>query len=179
MTDAEGGLRSTRFGSDVTGGLRELAHELNENRRSTTLAILAALQAQIVEELSTPGKGRQRRIAAARGRRHTAKARAKALARAGQASAPGDPPAPDTGQLRGSIQIEYDNAARKGRVGTNLVYAAPLNFGTVRAGKSRRGVILPRPFMEPALKKAGPAMTAAGALSLRLTVRPRVLGGAE
>jgi phage gpG-like protein len=90
------------------------------------------------------------------------------IARAGRVSVPGEPPAPDTGALRGSIQTEYDNTLQKGRVGTNKVYAAPLNFGTMRAGPRRNIVIRPRPFMEPALKKAQVAMAAAGIRELRL-----------
>lgn len=171
-------IRSAAGGQDVSFGLKQLLADLDLNREVTTLAILAVLQAQIVEELSTPGKGRQRAISAAAQRRaftrkNVARAIAKARARAGRASAPGDPPAPDTGALRGSIQIEYDRTVRKGRVGTNKEYAAPLNFGTTTAGASRKVVILPRPFMEPALKKAETAMTHAGARELRLVVQRR------
>ena len=52
----------------------------------------------------------------------------------------------------------------------------PLEFvtnGTTTAGKTRKTVILPRPFMEPALKKAGVAMIGAGARALHLFTRPR------
>ena len=175
--DAAGdGLRSVAGGRDVSLGLRELAARLRENRKQTTLAILSVLQRQIVEELSTPGRGRQRAVSRAvyrkaMSRKNKAAAFAKAQARAGRASAPGDPPAPDTGKLRGSIQIEYDDTTRIGRCGTNDERAAPLNYGTRRAGKGRKVVILPRPFMEPALKKAQGAMAQAGALDLRLIVR--------
>jgi phage gpG-like protein len=168
-------LVSSSGGDDVGRSLRHLAQDLDRNRERVTLTILAVLQAQIVEELSTPGTGRQRSVRTTKkgGGKRTAKAIAKSQARAGRASAPGAPPAPDTGKLRGSIQIEYDRTVRRGRVGTNATQAAALNMGTTTAGKSRRVTILPRPFMEPALKKSETAMTAAGAHELRIMVQTR------
>lgn len=181
--DAAGeGLRSVNHGRNVSLGLAQLAQQLRENRKQTTLAVLAVLQGQIVEELSTPGRGKERTHRAKltygsgkrKGQRKTGAARDKAIARAGRASAPGDPPAPDYGKLRGSIQIEYDDTLRKGRCGTNTEYAAPLNYGTTTAGANKDVIILPRPFMEPALAKAHGAMTEAGALHLRLITRTRL-----
>lgn len=66
-----------------------------------------------------------------------------------RASAPGDPPAPDTGTLRRSAFIERTETGV--RVGVAMAYAAALEFGTTRAGRNRKTVILPRPFMRPAL----------------------------
>jgi HK97 gp10 family phage protein len=65
-----------------------------------------------------------------------------------RASAPGEPPAPDTGTLQRSITHDFDG--QKIRVGTNVEYAEPLEFGTTNAGRSHNVVILPRPFMRPA-----------------------------
>lgn len=139
------------------------------------MAMLEVLRAQVVEELSTPGTGRVRwnKIKVRRAGKANRQVTAKAIARAGRASAPGQPPAPDTGKLRGSIQTEYDDALQKGRMGTNDVRAAPLNFGTIRAGANHKTVILPRPFMEPALKKVSHAMIAAGITELRFVTRGR------
>lgn len=172
---ADDGLRSVFYGQDVTRGLRVLNEDLRKNRKGVTLAVLSVLQAQTVEELSHPGTGKLRvhRLTKRKGRRLRTP---KSIAKAGQRSAPGEPPAPDTGKLRGSIQIEYDDVTQKGRMGTNDKKAAALNFGTRRAGANRRTVILPRPFMEPALKKAAVAMTAAGLreMQFRLQTRSRV-----
>lgn len=66
-----------------------------------------------------------------------------------RASKPGDPPAPDTGALKRSAFIE--RTAKGARVGVAMAYGVPLEFGTTRAGRSRNVVILPRPFMRPAL----------------------------
>lgn len=60
------------------------------------------------------------------------------------ASAPGDAPAVDTGRLRGSIAANQ-LAPYRWRVGTNVKYAAFLEFGTRR--------IAPRPFMRPSLEE--------------------------
>lgn len=169
------GFFSSKYGGDVTRGLRNLSEDLRADRERHVLAIMEPLRGQIVEELSHPGTGNIRwgriKLRTRSGRRR--QLTAKMVARAGRASAPGEPPAPDTGKLRGSIQSEYDRAVQKGRVGTNDKKAAPLNFGTRRAGRNRTTKIAPRPFMEPALKKAAHAMTAAGLQSLRLRLISR------
>jgi hypothetical protein len=88
-----------------------------------------------------------------------------------QASAPGEPPAVDTGALRASIGMERVMGANPGyRVGTGLPYAAALEFGHVYQTTRTAGavtmydvthgrrVLLPRPFMRPALKDAEAAL---------------------
>lgn len=62
-----------------------------------------------------------------------------------RASKPGSPPAPDTGALRNSIQLEVIGPT-KVRVGTNVEYAGWLEFGTKR--------IAPRPHARPSAAKA-------------------------
>lgn len=163
------GFFSANYGGDVTRGLRNLDADLRANKGKVVGAIMEVLRGGIVEELSHPGTGRVRahRLPKRKGRRVRTP---KGIARAGRASAPGEPPAPDYGKLRGSIQTEYDSTAQKGRVGTNDVRAAPLNFGTLNAGRGHKTTILPRPFMEPALKKAATAMTLAGLESARLVL---------
>jgi hypothetical protein len=66
-----------------------------------------------------------------------------------RASAPGQPPAPDNSVLRNSIDYELTSETTS-RVGTNVVYAEPLEFGTLR--------IAPRPFMRPSKVIAAPLM---------------------
>lgn len=60
-----------------------------------------------------------------------------------QASAPGDPPAVDTGKLIRSIETEQDGASAA--VIVRAPYAYLLEFGTRH--------IAPRPFLGPALEK--------------------------
>ena len=60
-----------------------------------------------------------------------------------QASSPGEPPAPDTGRLIGSITTSYDPVNLTGRVVVGAKYGLYLEFGTKR--------MQPRPFMRPAL----------------------------
>jgi len=66
-----------------------------------------------------------------------------------RASAPGQPPAVDTGQLRQSIthQLGKDAESLYADVGTNLEKARFLEFGT--------STIAARPFLVPALPAAG------------------------
>ena len=64
-----------------------------------------------------------------------------------QASAPGEPPASDTGRLVNSIRTEYDQSNLVGRVVAGSAHAAYLEFGTQR--------MEPRPFMRPALRNRG------------------------
>lgn len=60
-----------------------------------------------------------------------------------KASAPGEPPAPDTGRLRQSLRTEYNRELLMGTAIASTAYAQALEFGTSR--------IAPRPFMRPAL----------------------------
>ena len=167
------GFHSANFGDDISGGLKRLDADLRASKKRLIVAGATVLRNQIVEELSHPGTGRIRRHRTKRvGKLGRRGARTNIL-KAGRASAPGEPPAPDYGVLRGSIQTEYDEAVQKARVGTNNKYAAPLNFGTTRAGPKRNTVILPRPFMEPALHKSQTTMTAAGIRELRLQIHSR------
>lgn len=93
-----------------------------------------------------------------------------------QASAPGDPPAPDMGTLLRSITHEPIDETTI-RVGTNVEYAELLEFGTLpRGGKAkggrgklgaRLGGIAPRPHARPALARAEPGMTVALAEEVR------------
>jgi phage gpG-like protein len=95
-----------------------------------------------------------------------------------QASAPGDPPAPDTATMQRSITHQPIDESTL-RVGTNIKYAAHLEFGTLPrksqkkpvAGRgrlgSRLGGVAPRPHARPAFTRAEPNMTAALANELR------------
>jgi hypothetical protein len=78
------------------------------------------------------------------------------------ASAPGQPPAKDTGELAASIQI--DDRGDRIRVGTNLRKGLALEYGVNTVG-SKVGahpdpgfVILPRPHARPAKDRAEPKM---------------------
>lgn len=61
-------------------------------------------------------------------------------------SKPGDPPNTDRGGLIQSIQFEVDKSTLDASVGSNLKYAAWLEFGTKRMKKKR-------PWLAPAIRK--------------------------
>lgn len=64
-----------------------------------------------------------------------------------QASAPGQPPATDTGNLVGSITFQKEPGTRPiYSVGTDEAYGAYLEFGTLR--------IAERPWLRPAVREA-------------------------
>lgn len=65
------------------------------------------------------------------------------------ASAPGQPPATDTGRLAASIREELrsDSKGLVEVIGSDVIYAKPLERGTRK--------MAPRPFLRPALRKAG------------------------
>ena len=67
------------------------------------------------------------------------------------ASAPGEPPAIDTGQLIGSVRVTRLEAMRWA-VGTNTEYAAHLEYGTRKMAA--------RPFLRPAAERARPVFMA-------------------
>lgn len=107
------------------GRTRAAAQRLAQQRAAL---VAQELRNEIVEQLSQPGRGREYR-------------RGNVTHRA---SAPGDPPAVDTGRLRGSIGVQRIGDGHY-RVGTNVDYAPLLEFGR-RNQKAR-------PFLRPALEK--------------------------
>lgn len=72
-------------------------------------------------------------------------------------SLPGNPPAPDTGNLRNSIRYEMitsDASTVKGIVGTTQKdppYGTYLEYGTSKGGWGGKG-IAPRPWLRPAMR---------------------------
>lgn len=69
-----------------------------------------------------------------------------------QASAPGQFPAADTGELHTSITTLPIEPAMRVEVGANTPYAGYLEFGTTR--------MEPRPFMKPSYDEKAPAIVA-------------------
>jgi HK97 gp10 family phage protein len=117
------------------------------------------LKAGIQQELSQPGSGRfyARRkgggaVAKALNAGGDVGAVGKGVTKVHRASAPGEPPAPDTGTLKRSAFIE-SAGPNTVRVGVATEYAIPLEYGTPR--------MAPRPFMRPALDKANAALRGA------------------
>lgn len=98
------------LGTGSSGGAPPIVRALTEH-----------LKGELMLELSQPGTGRLYK----RGKKEH------------RASAPGEPPTPDTGTLRNSIGTEYVDGA--GYVGTHLKYGRYLEYGTE--------TIKPRPWM--------------------------------
>lgn len=121
------------------------------------------LEEEIKETLSHPGSGivyKSRGIRSSLARKGT-KRRAKQEHRA---SAPGEPPAPDIGELRQTIGRQ--RVGRAVLVGSPLPQAVPLNFGNLQSG----GSLKPRPFMERSLAAAIPRMSRAMQRAMRRRV---------
>jgi HK97 gp10 family phage protein len=68
------------------------------------------------------------------------------------ASSPGEPPAVATGQLRQSVRTQVDNSSSMviGYVGSTLIYAPCLEFGTKKMS--------PRPWLKPSFEKSEPKL---------------------
>lgn len=97
--------------------------------RAVVMSVEAVRSEAIVLVLNTPKTGR---VYSRRGVEHTA-------------SAPGEPPASDTGRLVGSIRADYTRLGDlAGVVRASTEYAAHLEYGTQN--------MEPRPFMRPALE---------------------------
>jgi hypothetical protein len=82
-----------------------------------------------------------------------------------RASAPGEPPAPDTGALLGSVtwRVAKKGRAWRAEVGSNLKYAVYLEYGAARGVRGKGGrieavqwILYPRPAWGPALREMRP-----------------------
>lgn len=98
--------------------------------------------------LTTPGQGHvyKRPRLTREGHLKRSKKTGRVQYRTHRASKPGDPPAPDFGALRNSVQMQVVKGGAMVRVGTNLAYARYLEYGTKR--------VQPRPHARPALAMA-------------------------
>ena len=126
--------------------LRALEADVRAKDNAAVKAAAQVLEAAIKRQLSHPGSGR---LYKHRSVTH-------------QASAPGEPPAVDTGTLRRTIGQEVVEGVR--RVGSGQAYAAAQEFGHVY----EHGVLEPRPFMRPALAEAKEEMNGAAVTALRV-----------
>lgn len=154
---------------EFTGQVKSLNPK---GRRAVGLTIAGAVK----EELSHPGQGRFRKGETKRQGRgsrrpdRTVRTRGAPRVKLGsRASAPGDPPAPDSGALRNSVLFHEQNG--KDVVGVDQPQAPGLEFGTKTAGKNHNVVILPRPFMRPAFQKVRDKLGAVVAVALKVRGR--------
>ena len=143
------GLKSTsgRTPEQIMTGI---VVEIRSGYRPALEAAALHVEAEWKATLSTPGRGAPRRDGSL-------------------ASAPGDPPAPDTFALQRSVghEILGDGATVKARVGTPLDYAAPLEYGT------KDGKLLPRPHLRPTLLRVRDSLGRIMGAAMKLTGRTR------
>jgi len=98
-------------------------------------------------------------------------------------SAPGEPPASDTGALASSIQWHLAKNGLEGTVGTNLAYGRYLEYGALLRGTGsgrnakgqyeRTGILYPRPWLRPALLANRPKIVKAVEKVLHETIVKR------
>lgn len=163
-----------RRGPDLVRVIEGIPGKIKRDIPATLEKIGVIIEAEIKTLLLTPGRGRLRHNNAARpdrlgkGSYRTVKGALKRVKRGvprtnidltNRASAPGDPPAPDTGQLQRSITHEVQGDSV--RIGSPLEYAEPLEFGSLprgggtnkKAGRGELGSLVggiaPRPFIRP------------------------------
>lgn len=111
--------------------LSNIARDLKRVTANATLSTAAYAEGVAKESMMGPKTGRIYRVSRT-GKLH-------------QASAPGQAPAIDTGNLVNSLQHERVGE-EDARTFTNTEYAAHLEFGTAK--------MAPRPFMVPAMMKS-------------------------
>lgn len=149
-----GGLRSV-FALDTSGlklGLNAAILEYNRRAKKAITKGALLLEREIKKELSKPGSGM---INVGRSKSRKVKGiRVFSADKSNRRSAPGEPPAVDTGRLRASIThlVEKEFLAWTAQVGTNVEYAAALEFGR------KDGSIEARPFMLTTLARIRPQM---------------------
>ena len=143
----------------TANNVEHIAYRVNAGVTDAMVGVSLVLSKLIRDQLSKPGTGRRYRVA--KGKKKGRNARAKGWH---VASAPGNPPAANTGRLRaswtvvsnaniGSTTTKNEGFASLNRtgsalvltVGSNLKYAAALEFGSTRAR------IAARPYVRPVI----------------------------
>ncbi|HET8777977.1 MAG TPA: hypothetical protein VFN76_09990 [Candidatus Limnocylindria bacterium] len=174
------GLRS-RGGTMPSVAIRELARDVQARKADALDAAGDLAVSTLVDVLSTPGRGRLRQQGLKTAGSATKPRKVKgvltgrrtSIAGATRASAPGDPPAPDSGALRSSAAKERVGDTGM-RVGVRMKYGAYLEHGTSCRGPRRGrgklgaragpGAIAPRPFLARTVERLrtllGPAVRA-------------------
>jgi HK97 gp10 family phage protein len=119
--------------------VRQLSRVHDEMRKEVTKLIAKtalAIEATAKKSMSQMGQGRW----------YTGRGKGRGDHRA---SAPGDPPATDTGRLRASIRTDLSELTRlSATVGTEVAYGRFLEFGTANMAA--------RPWLRPAYEKHVP-----------------------
>lgn len=153
---------------DITKNANAIAKHLQDTIGRVTgdeglRAAALVFDGTIKKLLNTPGRGKIRTKNVKRGKKSTS------ISRAGRASAPGDPPAPDRGLYRRSWGFGF---IRPGliRMGTPDVRGPALEFGT------RNGRIKPRPHARPAYTSARSGMIEATERAMIIEVRSKIGG---
>lgn len=116
---------------ELKAALRALGDRVHDEVSKVVIGTALEMQADVVQRINRPGTGRTYRK--------------RNPTRVHTASAPGQPPATDTGRLANSI--EFDKVSElTATVGSNLIYAKYLEYGTRRMAA--------RPFFGPATEEA-------------------------
>lgn len=145
---------------------------LRTAHRKAVLRAGLILQDEIKKTLKQPGRGRlykSRGVTSKLARKGTKK-RARQMH---QASAPGDPPAVDTGYLRASVVLN-PQADGSVKVGPAAEYAAALEYGTVRPKVgigARRGPSVNRKHLANVLRKASASRSLVSSVARKGTGR--------
>ena len=144
-----------------------ITQKLNAALSDGTLAVMVKLQNEIVQMLGRPGTGRLYGLVEG-GRRRRISAGAASNVSAGgnlrsagfhRASAPGEPPAADTGNLRKNVTIAKPQAVSKTDAsgksigwffGIGVIYARALEYGFPKRK------LAPRPYVAPSIDKVRP-----------------------
>lgn len=131
-------------GSDqMRAALREMSGEVRDEVSKAVIGTALDLRDDVIKSIRQPGTGRtytHHFFTNSKGRLRQGKKRAAPHT----ASAPGMPPASDTGRLIQTIVFERINELTAS-VGSNLAYATYLEYGTLK--------IAPRPFFRPAVER--------------------------
>ncbi len=158
-----GAVKSVVDSKDATKKMRQLGADCKEVRLAIARAVFSGvllIQGRArMRVLKGPKSGiiygpiRLARIANTGGKLSNGQAR-----KVHQASAPGEAPANETGNLARGIIVTRATESGFGvytaQVQSTAKYAAALEYGTRKAGKSHSVVILERPYMRPSIEES-------------------------
>lgn len=139
-------LASFKNASRMKERLDKIEAKARKNLINELYAVANKIRNTAIKKINQPGQGiLYGKLRDVKKVNYNLPGAAQASRRTHRASAPGDPPAKDTGHLQSSINVTKNERMMIAQITVSADYGAPLEFGTVDMAA--------RPFLRPSIEE--------------------------